>query len=148
MSVDQSPVSGSVPSPGAPSSPGEAIAMMLTALTWLAGADLASAPSATQAECLRGLERAQSAHAAARANALRAFAVQGGYEDDGVGSPRTWLTWQTRITRPAANAALSSMRTLADHPRGRRGARRGRHLGVVGAAGDRVDRDAARGVPR
>ena len=32
--------------------------MMLTGLGWLARADLASAPAAVQAQCLRGLERA------------------------------------------------------------------------------------------
>ena len=47
---------------------------------------------------------------------LRAFTAQGGYEDDGHGSPRTWLTWQTRVTRPAASAALASMRRLGEHP--------------------------------
>ena len=73
-------------------------------------------PAAVQAECLRGLERALSVHAAARARVLAAFTAQGGYEDDGQGSPRTWLTWQTRVTRPAASAALASMRSLAAHP--------------------------------
>ncbi len=90
--------------------------MMLTALGWLARADLASAPAAVQAQCLRGLERAHSVHAAARARALAAFTAQGGYELDGQGSPRTWLTWQTRITRPAACASLASMRRLQEHP--------------------------------
>ncbi len=90
--------------------------MMLTALDWLARADLAAAPAAVQAQCLRGLERAQSVHAAARARALGAFTACGGYELDGQGSPRTWLTWQTKVTRPAASAALAAMRSLQDHP--------------------------------
>ncbi len=90
--------------------------MVLAGLGWLAGADAASVPAAVQAECLRGLERALSVHAAARARVLAAFTAQGGYEDDGQGSPRTWLIWQTRITRPAASGALASMRSLAGHP--------------------------------
>ncbi len=90
--------------------------MVLAGLGWLARADMASVPAGVQADCLRGLERALSVHAAARARVLGAFTAQGGYEDDGQGSPRTWLRWQTRITRPAASAALASMRSLADHP--------------------------------
>src|SRR6266567_5683536 len=51
-----------------------------------------------------------------RAAVLAAFAARCGYEDDGQGSPRTWLTWQTRVTAPAAGAALASARRLAAHP--------------------------------
>ena len=90
--------------------------MVLAGLGWLARADHASAPAGVQAECLRGLERVLSVHAAARARVLAAFTAQGGYQDDGQGSPRTWLTWQARITRPAAGAALTSMRSLTAHP--------------------------------
>ena len=90
--------------------------MVLAGLGWLARADAGSLPAGVQAECLRGLERAQSVHAAARARVLTAFTAQGSYEDDGQGSPRTWLTWQTRVTRPAASAALAAMRSLAAHP--------------------------------
>ena len=107
---------GPFPVPAEPATAGEAVAMMLTALGWLARADLASAPAAVQAQCLRGLERARSVHAAAQARALTAFTAQGSYELDGQGSPRTWLTWQTRITRAAACTDLASMRRLADHP--------------------------------
>ena len=90
--------------------------MVLAGLGWLAAADAASMPGPVQAQCLRGLEAAQSVHAAARAKVLAAFTAQGSYEDDGQGSPRTWLTWQTRITRVAASAALASMRSLGEHP--------------------------------
>jgi len=98
-----------------PESAGEAAAMALAGLRWLAGADLASVPAATQADCLRDLEQVQAAQAAASANALGAFCASSGYEDDGHGSPRTWLTWQTRVTRPAASAALAAMRRLRAH---------------------------------
>ena len=107
---------GPFPVPGEPASADEAVAMMLAGLGWLARADLAAAPAAVQAQCLRGLELARSVHAAARARALAAFTASGGYELDGQGSPRTWLTWQTRITRAAACADLASMRRLTEHP--------------------------------
>jgi hypothetical protein len=110
--------SGFPPGPAAPSSAGEALQMALAGLGWLARADLASMPVPAQAECLRGLERLQSFHTAARASALAAFTAQGGYEDDGQGSPRTWLTWQTKITRPAASAAIASMRRRGRSPHG------------------------------
>jgi hypothetical protein len=47
---------------------------------------------------------------------LDAFAVQGGFEDDGHGTARTWLRWQTRITAGAAAAAVAWARRLAAHP--------------------------------
>ncbi len=47
---------------------------------------------------------------------LSAFTVQRGFEDDGQGSARAWLTWQSRITRPAANAAVTWARRLGEHP--------------------------------
>lgn len=103
-------------SPGVPGSAGEAIEMVLAGLSWLASADVASLPTWAQADVLRGLERALSAHTAARARALAAFTAQAGYEDDGQGSPRTWLKWQTRITDTSAAAAVGWMRRLNAHP--------------------------------
>jgi hypothetical protein len=102
--------------PGAPESAADAVAMVLTGLGWLAGADLASAPPAALADLLRDLERATSVHLAARSNALAAFTAQAGYEEDGHGSARTWLRWQTKVTLPAANAALAWARRLKEHP--------------------------------
>src|SRR5262245_6056062 len=110
------PGPGSSWSGGVPTSAGDAAAMVLAGLSWLANADAASMPAAVHAACLRDLERAQSVHLAARSKILEAFAARRGYEDDGQGSPRTWLTWQTRITRPAASTALSWTRRLGDHP--------------------------------
>ena len=110
-----------VPSPGwagagTPSSAGEALRMAAAGLGWLATADAASLPAAVQADALRALERLQSLHIAARAKVLEGFAGQRGFEDDGQGSARTWLTWQTRITAGAARAAVGWMRRLQDHP--------------------------------
>src|SRR5580692_10704617 len=81
-----------------PVSAADAVAMAHAGLAYLANADMASLPAAAQAECLRGLERAESLHTAARAGVLAAFISCGGYEDDGQGSARAWLRWQTRIT--------------------------------------------------
>ena len=86
--------------------------MALAGLGWLAQADVAALPVPAQAQCLRGLEVALSVHTAARASVLAAFTAQRGYEADGQGSPRTWLTWQTRVTAAAAGAALASARRL------------------------------------
>ncbi len=90
--------------------------MALAGLGWLAGADAAGVPVPVLAECLRGLEQALAVHTAARARILGSFTARRGHEDDGQGSPRTWLTWQTRVTRPAAGAAVSWMRRLREHP--------------------------------
>jgi len=46
---------------------------------------------------------------------LSAFCAQAGHEDDGHGSPRTWLKWQTRVTGGAAYRAMDWMRRLAAH---------------------------------
>ncbi|HET7014184.1 MAG TPA: DUF222 domain-containing protein [Streptosporangiaceae bacterium] len=115
-------VSASPPGPGqapgetgGPRSPGEALDLVLAGLGWLASADLASVPVAVQAECLRVLERAASVHTAARARALSAFDAAAGYEDDGVGSSRSWLRWQTRVTTASASASVRWMRRLRSH---------------------------------
>ncbi len=94
--------------------------MALAGLGWLAAgagadADAAEVPVPVLAECLRGLEQVLAVHTAARARILGSFTARRGFEDDGQGSPRTWLTWQTQITRPAASAAAGWMRRLRDH---------------------------------
>ena len=92
--------------------------MVLAGLGWLASAEaeVASVPASVQADCLRGLEQAASMHVAARARVLAGFAAQRGFEADGQGSARVWLTWQARTTAGAARAAVGWMRRLADHP--------------------------------
>ena len=92
------------------------LAMLDRALDVLNAGDVASLPAAAQARALRMLERAEAKHTAARARILTAFAAQGGYEDDGQGSPRVWLKWQTRITSGAAAGAVAWMKRLAAHP--------------------------------
>jgi Domain of unknown function (DUF222) len=101
---------------GQPASVGDALGMLDRALGYLTATDAASLPAAVQAEALRALERAEARHTAARARVLGAFAVQGGFEDDGHGTARTWLKWQCRVTHGAAAAAVAWARRLAAHP--------------------------------
>src|ERR1700734_3920054 len=102
--------------PAAPATTADAVAMAQAALSWLAETDVASLTTIEQADCLRGLERASSMHTAAQSRVLGAFHAQGGHEDDGHRSTKTWLTWQTRTTRGAAGRAVAWMRRLGDHP--------------------------------
>ncbi|HEV3068013.1 MAG TPA: DUF222 domain-containing protein, partial [Streptosporangiaceae bacterium] len=99
-----------------PSGVAEALSMLDRALACLATADAASLPVAVQAEALRALERAEARHTAARSRVLAAFAGQGGCEDDGHGTARSWLKWQTRVTTGAAAGAVGWARRLAGHP--------------------------------
>jgi Domain of unknown function (DUF222) len=85
-------------------------------LAYLNGMDAADLPGVVQAECLRELARAESAHTAAHARVLSAFRASSAYEDDGQGSARMWLRWQTQITGGAADGAIGWMRRLAAHP--------------------------------
>ena len=101
---------------GSPTSVGQALVMLDRALDHLNAADVASLPSGVQAEALRALERAQAKHTSARGRVLAAFAAQGGFEDDGHGTARTWLKWQTQVTTSAAAGAVGRARRLAAHP--------------------------------
>jgi hypothetical protein len=88
--------------------------MAQCALEWLAATSDLTALD--RAECLRGLERLESVHTVARAAVLRAFSAAGDFEDDGLGSARSWLKWQTRVTGAAAAGAVGWMRRLEAHP--------------------------------
>jgi len=101
---------------GSPTGVTEALAMLGRALDHLNAADMASLPTSVQAGALRALGQAEAKHTAARARVLGAFAAQGGCEDDGHGTARTWLKWQTRITPGAAAGAIGWVRRLAAHP--------------------------------
>src|SRR3984885_5831127 len=113
MCLPGQPPTGAVPVP-APAT--EAVAMAEAALGWLADADFTALPTGEQADCLRGLERAESRKTAAQARALSAFRASDGCRDDGHSSPKTWLRWKTQITAGAATGAIRWMRRLADHP--------------------------------
>lgn len=101
---------------GQPVSVGDALGMLDRALSYLTATDAASLPAAVQAEALRALGRAGAKQTAARARVLGVFAAQGGFEDDGHGTARTWLRWQTQVTTGAAAAAVGWARRLAAHP--------------------------------
>src|SRR5450755_926467 len=102
--------------PAVPVSAADAVAMAQAALAYLANANMASVPAAAQADCLRGLERIESLHTAARAGVLAAFMASGGHEGDGQGSAGAWLRWQTRVTKGAAAGAVARARRIAAHP--------------------------------
>ena len=95
---------------------GEAMSMVLTGLRRLADADMSDVPMSVRADCLRQLEQAKSVQTVAQASILLAFDRDRGYEEDGQGSSRTWLTWQTGVTRQDASVSIGWMRRLREHP--------------------------------
>jgi len=96
---------------------GEAMDMALAALGYLAAADAAQLTAETQAECLRGLERADAISAAARAWFLSSFAVGKGYSADADYSVRAWLMHRTGITRGTAASHTAWAKRATAHPR-------------------------------
>ncbi|HEY1617032.1 MAG TPA: DUF222 domain-containing protein [Streptosporangiaceae bacterium] len=99
-----------------PGNAAAALAAVRAGLGWLARADAASLPGEVQADCLRGLEQAESVLTAARGRVLAAFNAQGVFEADGSQGCKPWLAWQTRVTGGAALGAMGWMRRLAVHP--------------------------------
>ena len=101
----------------APASAREALDMVCAGLDYLAAADAAQLPAATQAECLRELERDAAVLTAARAWVLSAFTAGQGYSDDADYSAMSWLMHRTRITRGAAVGHTAWAKRAANHPR-------------------------------
>jgi hypothetical protein len=99
-----------------PASVVDAVAMAEAALAYLTRTDLASVPADTQAECLRGLARAEALHLVARSDSVKAFCANRGFEADWQYSAGAWLRWQTRVTRRASTLAVSWARRLDAHP--------------------------------
>ena len=95
----------------------EALDMVQAALSYLAAADAAQLPAATQAECLRRLERSDAIATAARAFILAGFTAGQGYADDADYSAVAWLIHQTRITRGAAVGHAAWAGRVATHAR-------------------------------
>lgn len=79
----------------------------------LAVADLTDAELA---DCLAGLERAESAHTAAHARLLGAFDARKVHQADGQRTAKAWLTWKTLVTPQAAARSVGWARRLAEHP--------------------------------
>ena len=125
----------------------EALDMVRAGLGYLAAADAAQLPAATQAECLRELEQADAVATAARAAFLAAFTAGQGPAGDADYSAVSWLIHRTGITRGAAVGHTAWAKRAAHAPAGAGGA--GRRAGLrVGRAGDLpVDRQAPGGVP-
>src|SRR4029450_2985245 len=74
-------------------------------------------PAATQAECLRRLERSDAIATAARAFILAGFTAGQGYADDADYSAVAWLIHQTRIPRGAAVGHAAWTGRVATHAR-------------------------------
>jgi 1,6-anhydro-N-acetylmuramate kinase len=81
----------------APADAREALDMIRAGLGYLAAADPARLPAATQAECLRELEQHNAVLTAARAWMLAAFTAGQGHAGDGDYSAVSWLTHRTGI---------------------------------------------------
>ncbi len=99
-----------------PASAREAMDMVHAGLAYLAAADATQMAAAEQAECLRGLEQANSVVTAARASVLGAFTAGKGYAADADYSPRAWLIHKTAVTRGAAVSYTTWVRWAARHP--------------------------------
>ena len=101
----------------APADAREALDMVRAGLGYLAAADAAQLPAATQAECLRELEQDAAALTAARAGFLAAFTAGQGPAGDGDYSAVSWLMHRTGITKGAAVGHTAWAKRTATHPR-------------------------------
>jgi hypothetical protein len=103
---------GAVP----PSSAGEALGMLKSAMGYLSAADATAMAAETQAQCLQALEQVNSMGTAARASILAAFTSAQGYSADADYSPKAWLIHKTGITQGAAVGYTAWVRRTAGHP--------------------------------
>ena len=101
----------------APASASEAMEMVQAGLSYLAAADAAQLATQTQAECLRGLERADSISTAVRASFLSAFTAGQGYSEDADYSGLSWLMHRTGITGGAAVGYTAWAKRAGTHPK-------------------------------
>ena len=101
----------------APADAREALDMIRAGLGYLAAADAAQLPAATQAEVLRELEQHDAMATAARAGFLAAFTAGQGHAGDGDYSAVSWLIHRTGITRGAAVGHSAWAKRVAAHPR-------------------------------
>jgi len=100
-----------------PATTREALVMVRVGLGYLATADAGQLPAATQAECLRELERDAAVLTAARASVLAGFTAGQGYADDADYSAVSWLIHRTGITRGAAVGHTAWAKRTRTHPR-------------------------------
>ena len=95
----------------------EAMEMVRAGLAFVAAADAAELTTEEQAECLRQMERSNSALTAARTSVLGVFTTGRGYSADADYSPRAWLIHKTGITRGAAVSYTAWEKRAGRHPR-------------------------------
>src|ERR1035441_844744 len=100
-----------------PASTSEALAMLTSAMTYLAAADATQLTASEQAECLQRLEQADAIETAARASVLGAFTAGQGYCEDADYTPRAWLIHKTRVTKGAATGHAAWVPRARAHPR-------------------------------
>src|SRR3984957_20743845 len=101
---------GTAPPPGA-----GALAMLESALGFLAAEDPAGMPAEAVADRLRVLERADAVGAAVRGGLLHAFDAQDGYLADGQRNTRTWLVHSLGVTRGQAGEYQATQALARDH---------------------------------
>ena len=99
-----------------PTSAGEALGMLTSAMGYLASADATAMAAEEQARCLRVLERATAIGTAARTSILSAFTSGQGYSADAHHSPKAWLVHKTGVTKGAAASHTAWMRRALEHP--------------------------------
>jgi hypothetical protein len=101
----------------APASTAEALAMLGSAMDFLAAADPTAMSAQAQAGCLQTLEQLDAVETAARAWILGAFTSGQGYSADADYSATSWLIHHTRVTKCAARGHLGWARRAVSHPR-------------------------------
>ena len=94
----------------------EAMDMVRAGLAFVASVDATELSTGEQAECLRNLERANSAASAARTCMLGTFTAGKGYSADADYSPRAWLIHQTGVTPGTAVSYTTWVKWAARHP--------------------------------
>ena len=100
----------------APTSAGEAMAMVHAGLAYMATADATAMSAEERARCLRELEQADAVATAARTSVLTVFAAAQDYTDDGDYSPRSWLIHRTQVSSAAAADHAGWVKRGAGHP--------------------------------
>src|SRR5580704_17336260 len=98
-----------------PATAAQALAMLESALGFLAAEDAAALPAQGAADRLRALERADAIGAAARARLLHAFDAQDGHLADGHRSTRAWLVHSLRVTKGQAGEHLAVQALARSH---------------------------------
>src|SRR5260370_7997043 len=108
--VSQDVCAGTVPATGA-----EALAMLESALGFLAADDTAGLPGEAVADRLRALERHDAIEAAVRGRLLQVFDAQDAHLADGQGTSRAWLGHSVRVARGEAGEHLAVQGLARSH---------------------------------